>query len=221
MHAERLGHLLGEPGLYSAWWPDEAPVRQQVTVKGHCHDPSVATHRETIDDLIATWEALDDCRSHTHSDRRTPTVFTLSSRAHNLARACNHLWDHGFVTESLPNVRACFELAVLAGRVQRAKNGSELPPPPPSEARRLAKVRGRLAADRQHDPLCAMTLAACTVTHSLIWAEWAFAQIGPQRWEEHHLSADVLQLGTGGALQPAQRLCHVGDLLAQPPQSLA
>jgi hypothetical protein len=233
--AVRLGDLLGEPGLYRAWWPgEEQPGTVTAAGQRHCHDeppgsPSAVTHRRTINDLIASWGALDDCRGHAHTDRRAHAVYALSARAHDLARACNHLWDHGFVTESLPSVRACFESAILAGRLQRDGGRTELAPPPQSENRRLAEVRRRLAADdrgpTRHLAVassCVSTLAACTVSHSLIWAEWAFAHITPIRPDDHHLTADVLRLGTDGGIDdPAQRRCHVGDLLGHPLRHLA
>lgn len=46
-------------------------------------------------------------------------VFVLAATAHNMARAAVHLWDGGFLTESMPNVRTCFEACISAAWTQQ------------------------------------------------------------------------------------------------------
>lgn len=119
---------VGSGGLPSAdrtRRPDRSPsvgsVRQAARVGAVRQPPSLsaATYRRVIDQRLHEWKQLDEYTARTRDIPTSRVVFVLAATAHNLARAAAHLWDGGFLTESMPNVRTCFEAGVSAAWTQQ------------------------------------------------------------------------------------------------------
>ncbi|MEH0933212.1 DUF5677 domain-containing protein [Micromonospora sp. CPCC 205558] len=80
---------------------------------------SAAAYRRVIDQRLREWDQLDEYASRTRDIPTARVVFVLAATAHNMARGAVHLWDGGFLVESMPNVRTCFEACVSAAWTQQ------------------------------------------------------------------------------------------------------
>lgn len=82
-------------------------------------DLPIETYRGVISDLLAAWDSLERHETRTAKVPTASIVFALTAQAHSMAKAAVYLWDGGYLVESMPVVRTCFESAIYAVWVQQ------------------------------------------------------------------------------------------------------
>jgi hypothetical protein len=79
-------------------------------------------YRSVVVELLESWDSFDGFDTRAKDVPLARVVFALVANAYRAGFAAKTLWDNDLLTESMPNVRACFESAVMAAWSQQTGN---------------------------------------------------------------------------------------------------